>query len=38
MNIVVRDASSGRVVSVKSVDMPGNTDESWLRAPDWLVR
>jgi hypothetical protein len=38
MNIVVRDASSGRVVSVKSVDMRSNTEESWLRALDWLVR
>jgi hypothetical protein len=38
MNVVVRDAASGRVVYVKSVDMRGNTDESWSRALDWLVR
>jgi len=38
MNIVVRDAKSGRVVFVKSADMRGNTDESWSRALDYLVR
>lgn len=37
MNIVVRDTASGRVVSAKSVDMRGNTDESWSRTLDWLV-
>jgi hypothetical protein len=38
MNIVVRDTKSGRIVAVKSVDMRGNTDETWSRAVDWLVR
>jgi hypothetical protein len=38
VNIVVRDAETGKVVSSKSVDMRGNTDESWSRALDWLVR
>lgn len=38
MNIVVRDAATGRVISVKSVDMRGNDNESWSRALDWLVR
>lgn len=38
MNIRVRDAKSGRVVAVKSVDMRGNTDETWSRAVNWLVR
>ena len=38
MNIVVRDAKTGRVISVKSVDMRGNTDETWSRAMDWLIR
>jgi hypothetical protein len=38
MNIAVRDAENGRVVAVKSVDMRGNTDETWSRALDWLVR
>ena len=38
MNIVVRDAKTGRVISVKSVDLRGNTDETWSRAMDWLIR
>jgi len=38
MNIIVRDAKTARVISLKSVDMRGNTDESWSRAIDWLVR
>jgi hypothetical protein len=38
VNIVVRDVETGRVVSGKSVDMRGNTDESWSRALDWLIR
>ena len=38
MNIIVRDAKTARVISLKSVDMRGNTDESWSRAMDWLVR
>jgi hypothetical protein len=38
MNIIVREAKTARVVSLKSVDMRGNTDESWSRAMDWLVR
>ena len=38
VNIVVRDVETGKVVSAKSVDMRGNTDESWSRALDWLVR
>jgi hypothetical protein len=38
MNIMVRDAKTGRVISLKSVDMRGNTDETWSRALDWLVR
>ena len=29
MNIVVRDAGTGEVIGSKSVDMRGNTDESW---------
>jgi hypothetical protein len=37
MNIVVRDAGTGEVIGSKSVDMRGNTDESWSRALDWLV-
>jgi hypothetical protein len=38
MNITVRDARSGQVVAAKSVDMRDNTDETWARAVDWLVR
>jgi hypothetical protein len=34
----MRDARSGRMFAVKSVDMRGNTDETWSRALDWLVR
>jgi len=38
MNVAVRDTKSGRIVAVKSVDMRGNTDDTWSRAVDWLVR
>jgi len=38
MNVMVRDVNTGRVISLKSVDMRGNTDESWSRAIDWLIR
>ena len=38
MNVIVRDADSGQVIASKSVDTRGNTDESWSRALDWLVR
>ena len=38
MNIYIRDASSGRTVAAMSADVRGNTDESWSRALDWLVR
>jgi hypothetical protein len=38
VNIVVRDVETGKVISSKSVDMRGNTDESWSRALDWLIR
>ena len=37
MNIVVRDVGTAQVILSKSVDMRGNTDESWSRALDWLV-
>ena len=38
MAIVVRDAKSGRNVAVARASMRGDTDESWTRALDWLVR
>ena len=37
MNIYVRDAD-GRLLRQMSADFRGNTDESWSRALDWLVR
>ena len=38
VNIVVRDVETGRVLSGKSVDMRGNTDESWSRGLSYLLR
>jgi hypothetical protein len=38
INIEVRDAASGKPVLVKSVDLRGNTDQSWQRGIDYLVR
>ena len=38
MNIYVRDASTGATIAAMSADMRGNTDESWSRTLDWLVR
>jgi len=38
MNIYLRDAHSGGIVSVMSVDLRGNTDESWTRAMSYLMR
>jgi len=38
VNIYVRDASSAATVAAMSADMRGNTDESWSRALDWLIR
>jgi Protein of unknown function (DUF2380) len=38
VNVVVRDAATGKEIWGKSVDMRGNTDESWSRALDYLVR
>ena len=38
MNIYVRDASSGATLAAMSADMRGNTDESWSRTLDWLIR
>ena len=38
MNIYVRDASSGATTAAMSADMRGNTDETWSRTLDWLVR
>lgn len=38
MNIYVRDVTTGRMIAAMSADMRGNTDQSWTRALDWLVR
>jgi hypothetical protein len=38
MNISVRRVATGRVIAAMSADMRGNTDESWTRTLDWLVR
>jgi hypothetical protein len=38
MNIYLRDAHSGKLMMVMSADMRGNTDESWTRTMDWLIR
>ncbi len=38
MNIYVRDTSSGATIAAMSADMRGNTDETWSRTLDWLVR
>jgi hypothetical protein len=38
INIEVRDAGTGKAVLVKSVDLRGNTDLSWQRGIDFLVR
>jgi hypothetical protein len=38
MNIYLRDVSSGKTVAAMSADMRGNTEESWSRTLDWLIR
>ena len=38
MNIYTRDVASGKIIAVASADMRGNTEESWARALDWLIR
>ena len=38
MNIYLRDAHTGRLVSSMNADIRGNTDESWSRGIAFLVR
>jgi hypothetical protein len=38
LNIEVRDAKTGQAVLVKSVDVRGNTDLSWQRGIDFMIR
>jgi hypothetical protein len=34
----MEDASTGKLEFVKSVDIRGNTDESWRRGLDYLIK
>jgi len=38
INIEIRDVATGNAVLVKSVDLRGNTDVSWQRGIDFMVR
>jgi hypothetical protein len=38
ISIYVRDTHSGRLIASMSVDLRGNTDESWSRALSYLLR
>jgi len=38
INVYLRDVHTGRLVAAASVDMRGNTDESWSRATRYLIR
>jgi hypothetical protein len=38
INVYLRDVHAGRLVAAASVDMRGNTDESWSRATRYLIR
>ena len=38
MMILVRDAKTGAVIAVARASMRGDTDETWTRTLDWLVR
>lgn len=38
INFYLRDVHTGRLVTTMSADMRGNTDESWSRAADYLLR
>lgn len=38
INLYLREAESGRLLRVMSVDIRGNTDESWARGVRYLVR
>ena len=38
INLYLRDVHSGQLLAAASADMRGNTDESWSRATDDLVR
>jgi hypothetical protein len=38
MNIYLRDVDTGNLMTSMSVDLRGNTDESWSRAASFLLR
>ena len=38
MNVYIRDVHTGKVVISMSADFRGNTDESWSRAANYLLR
>jgi len=38
INVYIEDAQSGRMEFIRSVDIRGNTDESWRRGLDYLLR
>jgi Protein of unknown function (DUF2380) len=38
MTISVREVGSGRLLAVMQADFRSNTDESWSRTVDWLIR
>ena len=38
INIYVRDVASGKLVEGHSADIRSNTDESWLRGLDWILK
>src|ERR1700675_498034 len=38
MNVYLRDAHTGNLVTSMSADFRGNTDESWFRAASYLLR
>ena len=38
MNIYVREVATGKLIGAMTADMRDNTEESWSRTLDWLVR
>ncbi len=38
VNLYVRDVPAGKLIASMSADMRGDTDESWSRALNWLIR
>lgn len=38
INIYIRDVETGETLQAMTADIRGNTDESWQRGMDWLIR